>query len=95
MEHARKSDKERIYRPPTHGKEGFIRFEGRVWEDVTEDGVKEEEVGVVKDPRKEPGWAPKPALRSLRKEFVEVRYEVCVPLLFRFPPFIVIIFRHS
>lgn len=76
MEHAKKCDKDRIQKPQGHGKEGFKRFEGKVWEEATEDGVKEEEVGEVKDPRKEPGWAPKPAIKGLRKEFIEVRYEV-------------------
>ncbi len=83
MEHARKVDKERICKAPTHGKEGFIRFEGRTWgeEVVTDDDVREEEVGEVTDPRKngEEEWVPpKVGARILRKEFVEVKYEVCV-----------------
>jgi hypothetical protein len=76
MDHAKKADRERIQKAQGHGKDGFKRFAGNVWEDPTSDGVKEEEVGEVKDPRKEPGWAPKPPIRGLRKDFIEVRYEV-------------------
>lgn len=85
IEHVRKHGSEEVVaeriKGKGKGKEILTRFEGEVVGPEEPDGDMKEEEPVIRDPRKDKTVRRPLIIRSIKNEFIEVRYEVCLFLL--------------